>query len=87
MKLNYLVTFGLIHSQLQIAWVPEEHAGACSVVNTDITKVISIVSFATEIILLLMMLAGLLRLRMEGGGRMLNLGSFLWRQVGSGISP
>jgi hypothetical protein len=79
------VTLGLIHSQLQFAWVPEEHAGSCIVVNPDVTKLNAIVSFVTDIILLLMMLAGLLRLRMQGGG-MLNLGSFLWKQVGGHIS-
>ncbi|KAH9974546.1 hypothetical protein BGW80DRAFT_1559588 [Lactifluus volemus] len=86
----------LIHAvvQLQFAWVPEEHAGSCTVLNPDVTKLIAIVSFVTEIILLLMMLAGLLRLRMQGGG-MLNLGSFLWKQgiiwislsIMSGVPP
>jgi hypothetical protein len=52
--------------------------------NSDVTKLNVIVTFVTDIILLLMMLAGLLRLRMGGGG-MFDLGSFLWKQVGDGI--
>ncbi|KAH9974538.1 hypothetical protein BGW80DRAFT_145820 [Lactifluus volemus] len=69
----------LINAIVRSAWVPGEHTGSCTVVNPDVTKLNAIVSFVTEIILLLMMLAGLLRLRMQGGG-MLNLGSFLWKQ-------
>jgi hypothetical protein len=52
--------------------------------NSDVTKLNVIVTFVTDIILLLMMLAGLLRLRMGGGG-MLDLGRFLWKQVGGDI--
>jgi hypothetical protein len=52
--------------------------------NSDITKFNVIVTFVSDITLLIVMLAGLLRLRMGGGG-MLDLGRFLWKQVGGDI--
>ena len=52
--------------------------------NSDITKLNTIVMFITNLVLLLMTVIGLLCLRMGGGG-MLDVGSFLWRQVGGGI--
>jgi hypothetical protein len=54
------------------------------VTNSDVTKINAIVTFATVVLLLFMMLVGLLRLRLGGGG-MLNLVSFLWKQVGASI--
>jgi hypothetical protein len=49
--------------------------------NSDIAELNVIVTFVTDIILLLMMLGGLLHLRRQGGG-LLDLGNFLWKQVG-----
>ncbi|KAH9957074.1 hypothetical protein BGW80DRAFT_1466043 [Lactifluus volemus] len=71
----------LIHAiaRLQFEWEPVKSTGICTIPNSDIIKLNAIVSFLTDIILLLMMLAGLLRLRIGGGG-MLNLGNFLWKQ-------
>jgi hypothetical protein len=54
--------------------------------NSDITKLNLIVTFVTVVLLLLMMLVGLLRFRLGGGG-MFNLVGFLWRQVSAGIFP
>ena len=56
------------------------------VLNSDITKLNVIVTFITSLILLLIIVIGLLRLHVGGGG-MLDLGSFLRRQVGGGIFP
>jgi hypothetical protein len=72
----------LIHSQLLSVWEPRAVASLCSV--PDMTKLNVFVTLATNIILLLMVLAGLLCLRL-GGGSMFDLGSFLWKQVGGGI--
>jgi hypothetical protein len=72
------------HWQLHSVWKPEE--GVCMVLNSDVTKLNIIVTFVTNLVLLLMTVIGLLRLRVEGGG-MLDLGRFLWKQVGSGMFP
>ncbi|KAH9957071.1 hypothetical protein BGW80DRAFT_231534 [Lactifluus volemus] len=84
----------LIHGtvRLQGLWRPEENV--CVVPNSDITKFNVIVTFVSDITLLIVMLAGLLRLRMGGGG-MLDLGRFLWKQgiiwisfaVAAGVPP
>ncbi|KAH9969980.1 hypothetical protein BGW80DRAFT_1562420 [Lactifluus volemus] len=57
-------------------WIPEER---CKLSNSDTTKLNAISTLATDSMLLLMMLAGLLHLRMQGGGR-LSLEDFLWKQ-------
>jgi hypothetical protein len=51
------------------------------VLNLETSKANIIVTLATDIILLLIMLFGLLRLRVQGAG-MFGLGRLLWRQVG-----
>jgi hypothetical protein len=73
-----------IYLQLRSALGPE--AITCAVRNLDIAKLNVVVTFVTDIILLLMMLAGLLHLRQQGGG-MLDLGNFLWKQVGGFTFP
>ena len=55
-------------------------------VNPDIAKLNFISTLATDTILFLMMLAGLLHLRLQGGG-MLSLGEFLWKQVRGDTFP
>lgn len=50
------------------------------VYNTESNKPNIIVTLITDIILLLMMLVGLLRIRREGGGTF-GLGRLLWKQV------
>jgi hypothetical protein len=72
----------LIHYQLHSVWGPV--TTLCEVPNSDITKLNVLATLATDVILLLMVLAGLLRLRLGGGG-MFDLGSFLLKQVGGGI--
>jgi hypothetical protein len=83
MKSNYVVTCGLIPPQIRSVWTSEE---GCLVSNSDIAKLNFVVTLATDIILFLMMLAGLLYLRLEGGGT-LSLGDFLWKQVGGDRFP
>jgi hypothetical protein len=79
MKSNkYGVTFVPIHPQMRSVWTSER---GCQVPNSDIPKLNVIVTVATDIILLIMMLAGLFYLRLQGGG-MFRLGDFLWKQVG-----
>ncbi|KAH9974536.1 hypothetical protein BGW80DRAFT_145649 [Lactifluus volemus] len=63
--------------RLLSVWEPWAVASLCSV--PDMTKLNVFVTLATNVILLLMVLAGLLRLRLGGGG-MFDLGSFLWKQ-------
>jgi hypothetical protein len=54
---------------------------ACIVTNIQACKASLIVLLVSDVILLAIMLAGLLRLRNRGGGS-LELGSLLWKQVG-----
>jgi hypothetical protein len=77
------VTRGLILPQIRSVWTSEE---GCLVSNSDTAKLNFVVTLATDIILLIMMLAGLLYLRLEGGG-MFSLGDFLWKQVGGDAFP
>jgi hypothetical protein len=70
----------LIDTQLRSAWSPFWQG--CAVLNTEGNKLNIIVSLITDIVLLLIMLVGLLRLRSEGGGRF-GIGLLLWNQVGS----
>ncbi|KAH9974547.1 hypothetical protein BGW80DRAFT_146517 [Lactifluus volemus] len=78
--------------RLRSAFGPE--ATTCVVRNSDIAELNVIVTFVTDIILLLMMLGGLLHLRRQGGG-LLDLGNFLWKQgiiwislaVAAGVPP
>jgi hypothetical protein len=55
--------------------------GYCLLLNVQIIKLNFISTLITDIVLLLVMLIGLLRLRLDGGG-MLSLGRILWKQVG-----
>jgi hypothetical protein len=73
-----------MHPQLRSVWGPEE--SVCMVPNSDVAKLNVVVTFITNLVLLLMTVIGLLRLRVGGGG-MLDLGRFLWRQVASGMFP
>lgn len=52
----------------------------CVVDNTESNKPNIIVTLITDIILLLIMLVGLLRIRRQGGGAF-GLGQRLWKQV------
>jgi hypothetical protein len=75
-----------MHSQLDSVWEPEESLSVCMVPNSDVTKLNVIATFVTNLVLFLMTVIGLLRTRVRGSG-MLNLGSFLWREVGGSIFP
>ncbi|KAH9974570.1 hypothetical protein BGW80DRAFT_1559605 [Lactifluus volemus] len=63
-------------ARIRSVWIPEER---CTLPNSDTTKLNAIAMLATDTMLLLMMLAGLLHLRLQGGG-MFSLGDFLWKQ-------
>jgi hypothetical protein len=52
----------------------------CGTSNIQSNKLTVVSIFVTDVILLLIMLLGLLRLRFDGGG-LLHIGSFLWKQV------
>ena len=60
--------------QIRVAWVPEQ--SACRVLNTESPSVTTL--FVTDVVLLVIMLVGLLRLRLHIFG----LGELLWKQVG-----
>jgi hypothetical protein len=53
----------------------------CATHDIDSIDLSFIVTLATDFVLLSIVLAGLLRLRRDGGGR-LGLGKLLWKQVG-----
>lgn len=57
----------------------------CVVLNTESSNENVTSTLVTDVVLLLTMLVGLLRLRLHGS--MFGLGQLLWRQVGTGASP
>ena len=59
---------------------------ACDFINVETSKLSLSSLFATDMILLLIMLAGLLRLRRSGAGT-LDLGRLLLKQVGDSGFP
>jgi hypothetical protein len=65
--------------QIHATWVPVQ--SVCAVLNPESSKANIIVTLATDVVLLLIMLAGLLRLRQNGVS--LALVQFLWTQVGT----
>ena len=52
----------------------------CGSSNIQSNKLSVISILVTDVVLLLVMLLGLLRMRVDGGG-LLRIGSFLWKQV------
>ena len=72
----------LIILQLRAAWSPAK--SVCVVLNTE--RLINNVTttLATDVVLLLTMLVGLLRMPLRGN--MFGLGQILWRQVGNNVS-
>ncbi|KAF8478049.1 hypothetical protein DFH94DRAFT_77741 [Russula ochroleuca] len=64
-------------ARIRAIWLPL--VNTCGVTNLDASKPTLIALFGTDFLLLLIMLAGLLRLRRRGGGT-LKLGRILWRQ-------
>jgi hypothetical protein len=66
------------HEQIRAVWEPV--AKSCIVTNVDICALSIVSFFVTDTILLLIMLAGLLRLRSHGRGSY-ELWNLLWKQV------
>ena len=69
----------LIHQQIRAEWVPAVRA--CGMTNVEACRDLSINQLVTDVILLLIMLAGLMRLR-RGTGGSFYLRQLLWKQVG-----
>jgi hypothetical protein len=69
----------LIHQQGRAIWVPAERT--CVILHLNVIKLFSLATLTTDITLLLIMLAGLLRLRQRDGA-FVDLASVLWKQVG-----
>jgi hypothetical protein len=68
----------LIHPQVRTVWEPLQTA--CVITNFETCKNSLITLFTADVVLLLVMLVGLLRLRRSGGGTF-DLGRLLWKQV------
>jgi hypothetical protein len=80
---SFLNNFGsswLTHLQIRSAWDPVLQD--CFVLNTEKSKPSIIATLITDIVLLLIVLIGLLRLLRDSGGSFA-LGRLLWKQVGS----
>ena len=75
---NHLASFPY-HEQARSVWDPA--VKTCRLSNVDDCEIAMVSSFATDTILLLIMLAGLLRLRQRGRGSY-ELWHLLWKQVG-----
>ena len=70
-----------MYLQLRSDWDPA--VPACIIFNSDSSKLNIIVTLITDIILLLTVLIGLLRLRREVSGTLaFGIGRLLWKQVG-----
>jgi hypothetical protein len=67
------------HEQIRSVWDPV--VKSCIVTNVEICEISIVSNFVADTILLLIMLAGLLRLRRPGGGSHM-LWDLLWKQVG-----
>ena len=74
-----MALLGLILFQIRAKWIPG--ADACAVINLRITKLNILVSLGTDIILLLIMFFGLLRLGFHERSAFA-LGRLVWKQVG-----
>jgi hypothetical protein len=68
----------LIPSQVRFVWLPEQRACASS--NVDGIGLALIITLLTDILLLVIVLVGLLRVRRSGGGSF-GLQGVLWKQV------
>ena len=70
--------FCLIHQQIRAEWVPK--GTYCAITNVQICRGFYLNLIITDVILLFIMLAGLLRYRRGAGS--LYLSQLLWKQVG-----
>ncbi|SRR6266403_1112010 len=76
---NPLALLYLIHQQIRAVWVPA--ARSCAITNIVDCRGFYIVLLLTDVVLLLIMLSGLLRIRFSAGGSFY-LSRLLWKQVG-----
>ncbi len=67
------------YEQIRAVWEPA--VGSCTITNIEVSRIAFISGFVADSSLLLIMLAGLLRLRRRGGGSY-ELWHLLWKQVG-----
>jgi hypothetical protein len=72
------LAFFLIHRQIRAVWVPV--TTSCEITNLEVAQPSLTSLLVTDIVLLLTMLAGLLRLSRRDVGTF-ELGRFLWKQV------
>ena len=77
-------TWGFLTDSLQLrsAWVPEQ--SVCVVLNTETSNQNATATLVSDVVLLLTMLVGLLRL--SRNGMMSGFGQLLWKQVGGAAS-
>ena len=68
--------------QIRAGWEPAQ--SVCDVLNTESGNKTVIALLVTDVVLLLTMLVGLLRLRQHG--TMFALGQLLWKQVGGDVA-
>jgi len=68
------------HPQIRASWVPA--MATCVIDNIEGTRLTMITTLITDIVLLLIMLIGLLRLGFSERGGVLGMGRLMWRQVG-----
>ena len=71
----------MYYLQLHSVWEPEQ--SACVLLNTEGSQKTVIVAFVSDVVLLLTMLVGLLRMRLRGD--MSGLRQLLWNQVGKAL--
>jgi len=65
--------------RLRSSWEPAQGTGTCAVLNTEISKANIVTTLCTDIILLVIMLVGLFRLRLQVSNPS-SLGRLLWTQ-------
>lgn len=77
-RFNGLRSLGLFYPQSRAVWVPTRLR--CVNINIQTSAPTLIAMLATDVSLLLLMLAGLLHMRRDGGGTF-GLSKLLWKQV------
>jgi hypothetical protein len=68
--------------KLYATWVPAQ--SYCEIQDTEKSNKNTIATLVSDMVLLLTMLVGLLRLRRDG--TMLGMGQLLWKQVGNTVT-
>jgi hypothetical protein len=77
-RFNGLMSLGLFYRQGRAVWAPARLR--CVNIDTQTNAPTLIAILVTDVSLLLLMLAGLLRMRRDGGGTF-GLSQLLWKQV------